>query len=74
MAGTTEKIQPWKAFPPSTKSEGNGYKYPEVKKGDMMISDSRSAGEPIPEDKPARVLSATNRAETQFRPAWEPEQ
>jgi len=45
MAGsTTEKIQPWKSFPPpEKKAEGGVYEYPELKKGDVMVTSTRSA-------------------------------
>jgi hypothetical protein len=38
----TEKIQPWKAFPPNVQSN-QGYQYPEAKKGEVMILGSGSA-------------------------------
>jgi len=44
MAGsTTEKIQPWKSFPPPEKKAGGVYEYPELKKGDVMVTSTRSA-------------------------------
>jgi hypothetical protein len=37
-----EKIQPWKAFPPS-QARKEGYEYPETKKGKIMVLNSGSA-------------------------------